>query len=151
MTGLPPAERSRLDALAARLDRHSNFVQGDAWGTIHYTARGTTVDWLYHDHNISAFVLESRNLCGEHWCWPEAAGWKGKAALTAGVQVALALVTEIRTEMRPYVVASHSVLPAVVFAIFACIMCGLSACYRRSEKDLSHELEKGTSIGVQLE
>ena len=44
------------------------YVTGTAKEAIHYTAGGTTIDWMYTEKKITAFVLEASPPCNNRWC-----------------------------------------------------------------------------------
>lgn len=46
----------------------SGYVTGTALESIGYAAGGATIDWLYAQFKIMAFVHESTTPCGQRWC-----------------------------------------------------------------------------------
>jgi len=65
---MPPDDLARFRAWGRALDTNGLYKVGTAAETIDYTAGGTTIDWLYGAHNVTAFVLEVVPVCDARWC-----------------------------------------------------------------------------------
>ena len=52
------------------MNRKADFYYetGTAMEAIHYTAGGSTIDWMYGEHHIVSFVLEAVPPCEIRWC-----------------------------------------------------------------------------------
>jgi hypothetical protein len=68
LTHMPAADLARFRAWSQALNPTGLYKTGTARETIDYTAGGTTMDWLYEQNNVTAFVLETVPSCQTRWC-----------------------------------------------------------------------------------
>ena len=69
MASMPPTDQVKFRAWGQSLNLHGLYKVGTAAETIPYqVAGGTTIDWLYTVHNVTAFVLETTPVCDHRWC-----------------------------------------------------------------------------------
>jgi hypothetical protein len=68
LTHMPAADLEHFRAWSQSLNPTGLYKTGTARETIDYTAGGTTMDWLYEQHNVTAFVLETVPSCQTRWC-----------------------------------------------------------------------------------
>jgi len=62
------ARRFREWSWAMRKRSTVEYLVGTAQETINYDAGGTTIDWMYSEKQIVAFVLEVAPPCDNRWC-----------------------------------------------------------------------------------
>lgn len=65
---MPDEDVGKFRRWARELNSNNLFLVGTASETIDYTAGGTTIDWLYDVHNVTAFVFEVVPVCDSRWC-----------------------------------------------------------------------------------
>ena len=65
---MPAEHAAKFRAWAKALNANGLYKVGTAKEAIEYTAGGTTIDWLYGAHNVTAFVFEVVPVCDNRWC-----------------------------------------------------------------------------------
>ena len=64
---MPVTDAYRFRAWSQALNEDDFYVAGTAEEAIHYTAGGSTIDWMY-SANVTAFVVEVVPPCDNRWC-----------------------------------------------------------------------------------
>ena len=62
------AKRFRTRSLLLNQNVGGVYTTGTAGEAIKYTASGSTIDWLYGEKDIPAFVIEAIPPCASRWC-----------------------------------------------------------------------------------
>ncbi|KAL7528817.1 hypothetical protein ACHAXR_005691 [Thalassiosira sp. AJA248-18] len=66
-SGMPVGDQKRFRSWSKELNRDNFYVTGTADEAIHYTAGGSTIDWMY-SVGIISFVVEVVPPCNDRWC-----------------------------------------------------------------------------------
>lgn len=65
---MPVSDARRFRDWSLALNQDYAYITGTAEEAIHYTAGGSSIDWMYSAQNITAFVVEVVPPCNNRWC-----------------------------------------------------------------------------------
>lgn len=99
------------------------YETGTAQETIHYTAGGSTIDWL-ESRNVTAFVLEIVPPCDERWCTSNRQVWRvAKRGGVTGCQLAeLASLGKTLTQHGSEGVFRIATIVFISFLVCSCLV-----------------------------